>query len=187
MFTRERLPKRSRFRAYVYPYVLLIACLCLLLIIHSARQTQIIKHHSEKVISFQLNKDIQQNFKTLLEAKLEEHSWQACLNWINNHPALYFDLNGDNVSDSVCLLTYLGFTGQITEIGACHYLLKSTYWGSADLPSVSIPLETNINKRIRTLPNRYSISPGIGLMYRLDMTLFSILYAKKITILHNIE
>ncbi|MCE5224132.1 hypothetical protein LLG10_08170 [bacterium] len=187
MYTKEKSPKKFHSKGFVYPYVLLIVCLCLIIVTTSVKQTQLLLLNTDKTIHFQLNRDAQQYIKTILEAKLSEKSWTAFLSWVNENSAINGDLNGDGTFDSFYLLTYFGMNGSAAEIGVCHYLVKPEYWGISVFPITTIPLETNMSKKIKVLPNRFCISPKIGLLYRIMPSTYSISSYKKIAILHNIE
>ena len=187
MYTEGQSLKKFHYKGFVYPYVLLIVCLCLIVVSSSVKQTQLVLLNTDKTIHFQLNREAQQYIKTILEAKLSEQSWPAFLNWINENPALHGDLNGDGVLDSFYLITYFGMNGSSAEVGVCHYLLKPEYLGVSVFPVTTIPLETNVSKKIKVLPNRFCISPRIGLLYRIEPSTYSVVSLKKISILHNIE
>lgn len=187
MFTKGKSLKRSPYKAFLYPYILIIVFFCLLFITGLTRQSQLIHINSNNTIQFYLNRNAQQEFRTIVESHLSEHSMASFQNWINSCPVLYGDLNGDGLSDSLFLITYLGTNGQLIEFTVCHYLLKPSEWGIKQHPVATIPLEVNTNKTIQVLPNRYCIPPRIGLLYQINGGELTVVSIIKISILHAIE
>jgi hypothetical protein len=158
-----------------------------LFIMFTAKQTQLITLQTEQTIRFQMSKDQQQQCKTFIDSVLCTQDWDGFVNWIKSNPIRYNDLNADGQIDSVYTITYIGKSSSIGEFCICHYLIPYDYWGQTDYAITSIPLETNLNKKIKVLPNRYTIPPRIGLLYKVNTANNTLLSIKKISILHSIE
>lgn len=187
MCTIERSLKKRRYKGFVYPYVLMLVFVIELFIIFSAKQTQLVILQTEQTIRFQMSKDQQQQCKTIIESVLCSQTWNSFVNWIKSNPIQYGDLNADGQVDSVYTITYIGTNSAVGEFCICHYLIPYDYWGQTDFVITSIPLETNLSKKIKVLPNHYTVSPRIGLLYKVNTTNNTLLSIKKISILHSIE
>lgn len=187
MFITGKSLKKSRYKAYIYPYILIIAFLGLLWIVNQVRESQLRWIHFTSTIYQSQSRNLQQQCRTLLEAVLKNHDLSVFQTWIEEHPAVYNDINGDGVTDSLFLLDKVGINGTMVDIVASHYLLKKAEWGIQPHPLTKIPLETNLNKSIHVLPNRYCLSPKIGLLYQVNGLSGSIISCRKISLQHNIE
>lgn len=187
MFITEKSPKKYPYKAFIYPYILIIAFLGLLWIVNQIRDSQLQWIHFSSTIYQYQSRNLQQQCLTILEAVLKNHDLIMFQTWIEEHPAVYNDINGDGVTDSLFLLDQVGINGTAIDIVASHYLLKKAEWGVPSHPMVTIPLETNLNKSIHVLPNRYCLSPKIGLLYQFNRLSGNIVSCRKITIQHNIE
>jgi len=81
---------------------------------------------------------------------------------IQTNPALYLDMNGDGITDSLVLYTFINISSTKIEFVLTAYRLKRSVCGTTNLPWLTMKMDPTSIRLVKVLSNDFSTNTQVS-------------------------
>ena len=170
----EPLLAKRKFKSFSFPLVL-IALLILVLFFEETVFTTTNSYRVNKGLTEKLLlNEIMRIGTDVMETSLRLHGIGGVGSGsfrerIQTNPTLYLDMNGDGITDSLVLYTFIDISSTKIEFVLTAYRLKRSVCGTTNLPWLTMKMDPISTKLVKVLSNDFSTNTQVSKYIRYSL------------------